>query len=100
VLVETDCSTLVQALGKNVINRVRWAGIITEIKEMSRLLPMCKFSHTQRGTNQVAHDLGQLAMRRRQCKVMRFSIPPRILPLVIKDTQEIVSTDTSCNPNP
>jgi ribonuclease HI len=65
VLVETDCSMLVQALGKCVTNRARWAGIITEIKEMSRLLPECKFSHAKRGTNQQgAHGLAQLAMRR------------------------------------
>jgi ribonuclease HI len=100
VLVETDCSTLVQALGKSVTNRARWAGIIREIKEMSWLLLECKFSHTQRGTNQAAHGLAQLAMRRRQCKVMHFSVPPGILPLVVKDAQEFVRTDTSCNPNP
>jgi hypothetical protein len=72
-------------------------GIIKEIKELSRLLPECSFSHVRREVNHVALDLAQRAMRRNQCKVMRFNVPHDLQVVLAKDTMEIVSADTSCN---
>jgi hypothetical protein len=38
----------------------------------------------------VAHDLAQLATRRKQCKVMRFNIPHDISTVVAKDVKNVV----------
>jgi hypothetical protein len=85
--VETDCSTLIQALRTTENNRANWTGLISEIKDLSRLLPECKFAHTGRDANQVTHGLAQLAKRKRQCKVMRLNVTPEIQPMVERDVQ-------------
>jgi hypothetical protein len=68
-----------------------------EIKEISQLLPDCYFNHVRREGNQVAHVLAQLAMRRKQCKVKRFSIPKDISKIVEKDVNDGVMTAPNCN---
>jgi hypothetical protein len=75
---ESDCMSLIKALRSQCPDMTSWQGVITEIKELSRLLPDCKFNHMKRECNQAAHALGQLAMRWKQWKVVRFRFPPEI----------------------
>jgi hypothetical protein len=74
-----------------------WMGTITEIKELSQLFPNCSFIHVRRSGNQVAHTLAQLAMRRKQCSVLRASIPQEIAKLVKNDLDTRVMSDPHCN---
>jgi hypothetical protein len=53
---------------------------------VAQLLPECRFVHVRREANQVAHELAQLAMRKRQAVVMRFNVPPDIQSLVDRET--------------
>jgi hypothetical protein len=57
--IETDCAELDKALSNVDVRWSRWVGIISEIKETSRMLPLCKFMHVRREANQVAHDLAK-----------------------------------------
>jgi hypothetical protein len=53
-LVETDCLNLVQD-----DTRLSLVGLLLEIKAVASLLPECKYGHTHRDTNRVAHMLAQ-----------------------------------------
>jgi hypothetical protein len=83
--VESDCLALIKALRFPQPNRASWMGTITEIKEPSQLLPDYSFIHVRHSGNQVGHALAQLAMRMKQCSVLRASIPKEIAKLVKND---------------
>jgi hypothetical protein len=78
VILESDCLTLIKALQSPGQDRASWQGGITETKALSELLPDVRFHHVKRDCNLVTHALAQVAMRRRQWKVMRFDFPPDI----------------------
>jgi ribonuclease HI len=80
--VETNCATLVKAVNGIGTSRARWSGHIEEIKGSSRMLSACKVAHVGRDANQVAHDLAQLAKKKRQCMAMHGNVPLEIRALV------------------
>jgi hypothetical protein len=80
--VETDCSNLVIALGRDTKRWSTWAGTIGETKATNNLLPGCNFKHISREANMAAHRLAQRAMARHECAVMRYDMPEEIRYLV------------------
>jgi hypothetical protein len=99
-VVETDCAELVKALGSTDTSWSRWAGLISEIKEASQLLPEWRFVHVKREANQVAHGLAKLATTQQQCMVMRLSVSPGIQALVDRDVLMPQNAVSSCNSVP
>jgi hypothetical protein len=59
ICVESNSSSLMQALDKKIKDMSPWAGILSEIQATGCLLPECIFKHTRREANQVAHCLAQ-----------------------------------------
>jgi hypothetical protein len=57
---------------------------------MSQLFAECSFQHVNRKTNQAAHELVQLALRRKQCRELRFDIPGEISRTIKKDAESLV----------
>jgi hypothetical protein len=95
--VESDCSNLVKALGQEVDQRSRWAGILLEIKEVGNLLPAYYLRHTHREGNHVAHLLAQKALRRENCVVRRFNMPQEVRGQVVAETRAMCPPN--CNSN-
>jgi hypothetical protein len=50
-MVEYDCMALIKALSSADPSRACWLWVITEIKELRRLLPECSFIHVRREAN-------------------------------------------------
>jgi hypothetical protein len=55
VYAETDCLNLVMALCGGGVDHNQWAGIISKILGLSRLLSDCTFQHVSKEANRVAH---------------------------------------------
>jgi hypothetical protein len=87
IFLESDRVSIVNALKSNDSSRSSWAETIAEIGAASELLPECRFAHTRREGNRVAHQLAQMAMRSCECGVMRFDMPP--------DVREVVQADAA-----
>jgi ribonuclease HI len=75
-VVETDCESLVAALAGTMSKWSNWAGLISEIKEASQLLPQRRLVHARREANMVAHELAKLATRSHQGAVITNGVPP------------------------
>jgi hypothetical protein len=65
-------------------------GTIHEIRAMSQLFSECSFQHIKRKSNQAAHELAQLALRRKQCRELRFDNPGEISRAIEKDVESLV----------
>jgi ribonuclease HI len=85
-VIATDCAGLIKALSLGVQSRAQGASVISEKCVVAQLLPEYRFVHVRREANQAAHELAQLAMRRRQAVVMPLKVPPDIQPFVDIET--------------
>jgi hypothetical protein len=57
-VIEADCAGLIKELMSEGQHRAPWAGVISEIHAVSRLLPEYRFAHVPREAYGVAHALG------------------------------------------
>jgi hemerythrin len=78
-------------------NRSPWAGILSEIQAVGRLLPAYVFKHTRREDNQVAHCLTQTALRQQQCVVMRLNAPAGVHALLDREAPGWALAGNLCN---
>jgi hypothetical protein len=99
IYAERDCSGLVAALHGGDESRARWAGVISEIIGLSRLLPACIFKHVGREANNVAHQLARRALEEYEWVVMRHDIPSDLRSLVNAETAGESDSPTRCNIN-
>jgi hypothetical protein len=95
--VETDCSNLVNALGRDTEWLASWAGTLGEIKAVNNLLPGCNFKHVGREVNMAAHRLAQRAMANQECVIMRFDMPGEIRCLVQSEAARSGTNPKPCN---
>jgi hypothetical protein len=98
--VESDCSSLIRALGPEKVERASCAGIISEITVAANLLPACKFTHVNREANQVAHQLAQRSLRQQECMVMHHNLPEEVRGLVQAEGTGVGRIPAQCNSLP
>jgi hypothetical protein len=91
------CCKLIKALGKKEESRAPWAEIIAEILAVSNLLPDYRLPHVGCESNQVAHMLAQRAIKRKECKGLRFDMPEECRLLVQADAARINLSRRVCN---
>jgi ribonuclease HI len=82
IWVESDCASLIQALGRTTDARSSIFGILSEIQAVKNILPDCKFSHIRRHLNIVAHNLAHESFLKKQSLVMRYDVPQCVRELV------------------
>jgi ribonuclease HI len=96
IWVESDCELLIPSLRKTDGNRSSNEGILREIQAVKNILPDCKFGHTRRHMNRVAHSLAQEAIRKRQSVVMRYDAPQCARKLIDEDRASIAGNPLDC----
>lgn len=85
VILESDCANVVASLTSGAKNRSPLWQVFQEIKSILPLLPAFKFNRINRGANEVAHCLSQLARRLKQSSVWRMCAPECVKESLAKD---------------
>jgi hypothetical protein len=106
-VIESDCSTMVQALDRASGTRAQWDGLLTDIRGPCMLLPGFKLRMIKREANAVAHCLAKRAMHSKEFVVMRQNYPECVASQVRKeatirssgqtDGQSTEGRESSCN---
>ncbi|CAN6215731.1 unnamed protein product, partial [Urochloa humidicola] len=81
-IIESDCSTVINAACKPGADKSQWAFIINNLKHVSRLLPKVVFQAVRREKNVIAHELAQLAKRTMHSAVWRTQVPQCVESLI------------------
>jgi hypothetical protein len=85
VILESDCSQLVDKLHTKGRDRSLVAPIICDILKESSFLVSVSFCKVRREQNRVAHELAQLAMRSGIVRTSSESVPDCILHTLYSD---------------
>jgi hypothetical protein len=80
--VEMDCQALVRCLMSPTSDRAAWAVVVEEIRAACNLLPQFQVMHTYREANRIAHELAKMGLQKKECGVLRFSMPEEVRSLV------------------